>query len=72
MLNEMVADEMYELGKPKWISVKDKLPEEKKRVLVYRKTKTFVRDIQILEWWLTDEDTYTHWMPLPEPPKDNS
>lgn len=51
-----------------WISVKDKLPEIRERVLVYRK-KGVTEDIQIFNWYPDDENIFTHWMPLPEPPK---
>lgn len=60
----------------KWISVKDKLPEhfgsllgftKSKRTLITwidKGTKTF--DFHCID----DDDEFTHWMPLPEPPKE--
>ena len=66
-----------------WISVKDRMPKIGERVLVYD---TFWRDVYILclmqnvndgniRWYNRDTGWYvgddvTHWMPLPEPPKE--
>ena len=59
-----------------WISVKDRLPEEKDRVLVFLKqsghTKGYTRidtDRLIKGNWIRWGSCVTHWMPLPEPPK---
>ena len=54
-----------------WISVKDRLPEEKKMVLVNRKGVISV-EFQCGCGWSYDYFTkfpVTHWMPLPEAPK---
>lgn len=64
-----------------WISVKDKMPRINEVVLVYDK---FIEDVStgyISEFlgdrvvWIIDygqsiSDEVTHWMPLPEPPKE--
>lgn len=61
-----------------WISVRDRLPEQDQMVL------TWSYD-EIIAWgaikhgvWSAIRDEYgqeitiTHWMPLPEPPKDDN
>lgn len=69
---------------PRWISVKDRLPERHKTVLMYLQSDTnyisayyeigFYQP-QKAKWYCEDlnyiEDCYTvtHWMPLPEPPE---
>lgn len=69
---------------PRWIPVTERLPEKKKYVLVRYKNNDmavacwFDGDEDILFWramidegWRADCDTEpTHWMPLPEPPKE--
>lgn len=71
-----------------WISVKDRLPEEEKEVLVARfwvdekNKKTCYVEIaeHIGEDWVSDSDEYKicrhydpyAWMPLPEPPKEEN
>lgn len=58
-----------------WVSVKDRLPEEKTWVLVYDPTdkERPVKDMKFLShsngeiWWLT-QCWATHWRPLPLPP----
>lgn len=66
----------------KWISVKDRLPEDWKRVLVCIRHKhnpeDGYREIGILHWtkpygWSMKDNYYeiTHWMPLSEPPKED-
>ena len=65
-----------------WISVKDRLPEEEERVLIYTKTNitnygTYTKRYGAYRkegficqdgfMWL---NTASHWMPLPEPPKE--
>lgn len=65
-------------GTPKWIPVTDRLPEEWVAVLVWSKC-GFCETAVYLgipgKWRVTwdhtmlDEDTITHWMPLPDPPE---
>lgn len=62
-----------------WISTEDRLPENGTRALVMRfdyVTNTPFYDLLWLdkgEWWNrrdTGDYAVTHWMPLPEPPKE--
>lgn len=56
-----------------WISVKDRLPDEKQRVLVRCKTVGTTVGWRLWGEWMTDlgagGSKVTHWMPLPEPPE---
>lgn len=65
-----------------WISVEERLPEPEKEVIILNKRKH--TDIDFLTddgdggyyWWKSDEtiwcddDEITHWMPIPELPKE--
>lgn len=60
-----------------WISVEDRLPEDLRDVLVYAEHLTGgVRTVeraycnQYGDWQEVNGKTVTHWMPLPEPPKE--
>lgn len=58
-----------------WISVKDKLPERYERVLTYDercgvKENWAIRLKPYVDW--SQGYHITHWMPLPEPPKEES
>ena len=68
--------------KSQWISVEDRLPEPEKDVIILDKSKRI--DIDCLSndgeggyfWWKSgytiwcDDDEITHWMPIPELPKE--
>ena len=66
-----------------WISVKDKLPEDSGEYLVYIVANNEPKNKSIITLYYTnlskqfvyyDNDnlfTVTHWMPLPEPPKES-
>lgn len=70
----------------KWISVKDELPDFNDRVLVYNEQKRMdginhdyrVAEIRSISkdgalWYITNNfrtTQITHWMPLPETPKE--
>lgn len=66
-----------------WISVKDRLPDEHTTVLFYcgNLQKGFceldVTKNRVTGWFLSWDGTrfspseVTHWMPLPEPPKED-
>lgn len=65
----------YYAAFPKWINVKDRLPEVQKCVLahIYGYTVSFVAEYipDINEWLTEDGETFnyrdiTHWQPLPE------
>lgn len=60
-----------------WISVNDRLPDDGQEVVTY---KNGIYEIQKYEkrrngwisrsYWFWTMATVTHWMPLPEPPKE--
>lgn len=66
-----------------WISVEERLPEERKEVLIYlpeydsvEMASLFTIPSMNLREWARNEDTYmldevSYWMPLPEPPKED-
>ena len=60
----------------KWISIKDRLPETFRHVLVWQPENenirmTYYRDgkWQFDKFSQADHETITHWSPLPKPPK---
>ena len=63
--------------KNEWRSVKDKLPDTSERFIIYytqgRTKRMFTFDYDAFEkGWLNvlGDAKITHWMPLPDPPKD--
>lgn len=64
----------------KWISVEDKLPEEEGGYLVYWLSEGFSHAWHRVSVCYFVEDRFasgslkqpTHWMPLPEPPKEGN
>ncbi len=59
----------YQAVAPQWISVKDRLPEnESTCLIVSAKEEGICVALAIEPYWSKWE--VTHWMPLPEPPKD--
>ena len=66
----------------KWISVKDRLPEDEGFVLIHAPSAdehkpviiTAWHDTETREWGLVDvwANAVTHWMPLPVPPKGDN
>lgn len=75
-LRKKVAEQFSKMQN-EWISVKDRLPEKHGWYLVFKH-----RRFSIAEWtgdcWYNENDlpiddiVITHWMPLPEPPKENN
>ena len=70
------AEALYNAGyrKQEWISVEDRLPEVRQRVLLYSYhdgINTGYRADEIGRFYVDKSYPYrpTYWMPLPEPPK---
>ena len=67
-----------EAQSPRWISVEERMPEAHKNVLIHVTTpigrwNTEIDCMDEQGWVLNaDSEQYhiTHWMPLPEPPKE--
>ena len=77
---EVIADGLIAHGVTvqEWISVKDRLPEPWKQVLIYSRYDFCEVALYIGipgKWRVTwnhdmlDADSVTHWMPIPLPPK---
>ena len=74
------ADAIEELSSPEWISVSDRLPERDKYVLVF--VKGAYDDGEEFQYISSDyhngvrfdqySELVTHWMPMPEPPKEEN
>jgi hypothetical protein len=72
----------YQAAARQWISVKDRLPEKDHTVLIYtREHEIYMAKIyENNEAWPISnscgccgrEEKFTHWMPLPEAPKEES
>lgn len=78
------ADAIEELSKPRWIPVTERLPENDQDVLVMVHWRDYQEDMMCYgrkyktRWYLWNGELgeilkgfdITHWMPLPEPPKE--
>lgn len=62
-----------------WISVKDRLPQKNDKYLTWNGYDTqfhyfedgyFLMSIGLVIRYVNDEIPFTHWMPLPQPPKE--
>lgn len=66
--------------KPRWISVEERLPGDEligKDIIVCTKNRWNEQRVSTLHWWGLERTNnllfwpdITHWMPLPEPPKE--
>ena len=64
---------------PRWISVKKRLPEDGQKIIAaFRNSGGWIVDqarygngeFDFASWAYVWDDNITHWMPLPEPPKE--
>lgn len=73
---KMAFEDGYRVGveatQPRWISVDDILPEKNIEVMVCDKGGLFGTAYYDSVGWHSSNTCYriTHWMPLPEPPKE--
>ena len=77
--NDALCETIERLQKPRWIPVTERLPEEKYAVLVWvpKYRNHYVCFISDGEWYLFGGHNVivvgvTRWMPLPEPPEEET
>lgn len=71
--DELLYDALALLKEQKWVSVKDRMPEENVPVLVWELQGFAYVDVYKDGAWEVGTPNlakFTHWMPLPEPPKE--
>lgn len=73
-LEEAIKMARAALYATEWISVKDRLPETGKDVIVCHKNGHVALNAYLdRRWWyLDDRNKITHWMPLPPAPKEDA
>ena len=75
---ETAKDINVPTNQPKWISVEDELPPVGEKVLVNANNVRLIAFIDCEDVWHRGTITFrlpgkvTHWMPLPEPPKEET
>ena len=74
---ERLAEDIRETCKPKWISIKDRLPQTDGFYFTYYfGLRHFSQYFTSGNWYNTAGGSITdkveYWMPLPEPPKENA
>lgn len=82
LMGALAYIERLEAKQPKWISVKERLPDAFVSVLVQmpgERPHPTVREgfishdgIWCAGYFKRDPDEVTHWMPMPEPPKEDA
>lgn len=68
-LHEWIMEHM----EPRWISVKDKLPEDDREYIVFNGNHALIATYWGDGEWIMDSYAIrdvTHWMPLQEPPEE--
>ena len=77
-------ERMVRAEKPRWIPVTERLPEDRSDVLAYLKyevggriaaanyDKGMWQDCVMGSLYRTEEGVVTHWMPIPQPPKEEN
>lgn len=70
----LIADHLLANGVVvrEWIPVTERLPENSSDVIVCHKNGWVTKNAWLIgNWWYVNEvNPITHWMPLPEPPKE--
>ena len=72
--NEALDLAISALSRDSWISVEERLPERSENVLTAAKGDRVRENFLISaerDEWSYDSYSVTHWMPLPEPPKED-
>lgn len=61
------------LESQRWIPVEERLPEDDETIIVYKPlAKGTTIEMQITQGWCLNPTIMSHWMPLPQPPKEES
>ena len=76
MLKQLIDNAPAIEARERWISVEDRLPEESGHYCVMIKDATRSTELYYSnsdKTWFDNDEEYavTHWMPLPEPPKED-
>lgn len=53
-----------------WISIKDRLPERGQTVIAWVLMGEMLSSYHLMQYISQWNEDITHWMPLPEPPKE--